>query len=190
MDVVGNLRLNQLTMKLLTSMILFAFIGCNTTSKLSSQNDLAGMWKLQRIERMDSVTQWKEDSWMKGGTGFILYDGKGHMAVQITPSGYTDLKWLSERDNLIDEKVNAKIDSLSEAELKAALKMFSSNYVYFANYQIQKDTNVIIHDRLSHSNPSAWNTKAERTFQVNKDTLIIQLKLIKGVRRLLWTRCK
>ncbi len=86
---------------------------------------------------MDSLGKWREDNWMKGGTGYIIYDGKGHMAVQMTPAGYKDFNWLSESENTINEKVKAKIDSLSISELKSILKIFSSNLTYFANYKIQ-----------------------------------------------------
>jgi hypothetical protein len=166
--------------------IIFFACGCKTTIHGDSKG-LNGLWKLLIVEKKDSLGQWQVDGWMKNGTGFIIYDGNGHMAVQMTPEGYKNFNWLSERDNTNSLKVKAKLDSLSLNELKSLIIHFSSDQAYFANYEILNDT-IIVHDRISNSNPSAWNSRVERTFLIKKDTLILQLP--DGFRRLKWVKQK
>lgn len=166
---------------------LFLLFGCSVISSQSDSKELIGLWKLSVVEKKDTLGQWQEDSWMKSGTGFIIYDGKGHMAVQMTPEGYKKFNWLSERDNTNSASVKSKVDSLSYEQLKMLLMRFSSHQAYFANYEILNDS-VIIHDRISNSNPSAWNSRVQRSFSIKKDTLILQLP--DGFRRLKWIRQK
>ena len=42
------------------------------------------MYKLYIIENKDSSDVWRQQEWGKGGEGYIVYDGKGHMGVHIT----------------------------------------------------------------------------------------------------------
>ena len=64
------------------------------------------MYKLYIAENADSNGVWHEDPWTKGGTGYIVYDGIGHMAVHITRQGYNDYKWLPEEESLRPERIN------------------------------------------------------------------------------------
>ena len=72
--------------------ILVILSACKNKSKTSRNEQLAGMYKLYNIQVQDSAGGW-HDEWASDGTGYILYDGKGHMAVQITPKAvsYTHL---------------------------------------------------------------------------------------------------
>ena len=70
---------------------LFVVSGCVRRPQECPGPALAGMYKLVRIEHQDSTGRWQEESWAKGGDGYIVYDGLGHMAVQITPKGYKRL---------------------------------------------------------------------------------------------------
>jgi hypothetical protein len=167
--------------------LIFA-MGCKPGSYITATNKFKGLWKLQAIERKDTSGKWQETSLMKGGTGYIIYDGQGHMAVQMTPAGYKDFTWLGENENS-PEKVKAKIDSLSVSELKTLLTKFSSGITYFANYKINEDTNIISHTRISNSNPSGWNTKVDRTYTFRGDTLILQLPGSRS-QRLIWIKQK
>ncbi len=164
------------------SVLLFA---CTNKSKTSRDEQLAGMYKLYNIQVQDSAGEW-HDQWASDGTGYILYDGKGHMAVQINPKGYDEYKWLSENESIKREKVKAKIDSMSIDELKAALEEFVSNYVYVANYSVSDSADVVVHNRLSHTVPSAWNTTVKRRFIFNGDTLELHVDADK--RRLKWIK--
>jgi len=162
-------------------------IGCGSKKFATDMNgQLAGMYKLYIIENQDSSGAWHEQEWGKGGDGYIVYDGKGHMAVQITPRSYKDFKWLSEEASINDDSINNHIDSLSVDELKAAVKEFSSRYVYFGSYEIQDTADVVIHHRISSSIPVIWGTIVKRTFTFSGDTLI--LKNLNANRRLKWIK--
>ena len=167
---------------------IFFVTGCSNQPKTSKDATLAGMYKLLIIENQDSTGIWHEDSWAKGGDSYIVYDGLGHMAVQITPKGYKEFKWLTEVESINENLVKQKTDSMSLPELKAAVMEFSSSYVYVANYTIDDTANVVTHKRISSSIPSIWGKEVKRAFSFNGDTLI--LKILNGNRRLKWIRQK
>jgi len=180
--------------------ILFVTIlfltSCSNQSKNSKEVSLAGMYKLWIIENQDSAGVWHEDSWAKGGESYIIYDGLGHMAVQITPKGYKDFKWLGELESINQNFVKQKVDSMSLQDLKAAVMNFSSNYVYVADYSVNDTANIITHKRISSSIPSIWGTSVKRAFTFSGDTLILSvenssvLKVLNVNRRLKWVRQK
>ena len=146
------------------------------------------MYKLYSIESQDSTGSWKKSGWANGGEGYIVYDGLGHMAVQITPNGYNDFNWLNEEQALDDKILNDKIDIMSTTELKAAVAEFSSNYVYVANYTIDDATDIITHQRLISTIPAIWGTEVKRKFSFSSDTLILINPVVN--RRLIWIRQK
>ena len=171
--------------------LVFALASCTSDQEKENQqnsNDqLAGMYKLLFIQLPDSVGTYHEQDWAKGGESYILYDGKGHMMVQIIPKGYQDFKWLEEEDAIDPEKVRAWTDSMTEVGLKEALRKFSSCYTYVADYTIDSG-NVITHHRLASSMPDVWDTAVKRNFEFKGDTLILQ---VQGVnRKLYWLRQK
>lgn len=172
--------------------ILFVTIlfltSCSNQSKKSKEVSLAGMYKLLIIENQDSTGVWHEDSWAKGGESYIIYDGLGHMAVQITPKGYKDFKWFSELESINQNFVKQKVDSMSLKDLKAAVMNFSSNYVYVADYSVNDTAKIVTHNRISSSIPSIWGTIVKRAFTFSGDTLI--LKVLNVNRRLKWVRQK
>src|SRR5437764_9094358 len=100
-------------MRLSVLVILLLICRCKTISSQTDSNKLTGLWKLLTVERKDTLGRWQEDSWMKNGTGYIMYDGRGHMAVQMAPEGYKNFSWLSERDNTNTPLVKSRLDSLS-----------------------------------------------------------------------------
>lgn len=151
-----------------------SFTNCTSHSSSDNNKSLAGMYKLYRIEEQDSSGKWNESDWAKGGEGYIIYDGLGHMAVQIIPNGYKDFKWLSEEQALNEKVVQQKADSMSLEELKATVSEFASNYVYVANYSIDDTSKLITHRRLTSTIPSIWNTEVKRKFSFNGDTLILR----------------
>ena len=151
----------------------FFLISCSNPSQTEKNKILAGMYKLYGIQSQDSTGVWKESGWANGGESYIIYDGLGHMAVQITPKGYKDFKWLNEEEALDARTFQAKIDSMSLSELKAAVAEFASNYVYVANYSIDYTTNTITHQRLTSTIPSIWGTEVKRKFAFSGDTLIL-----------------
>ena len=167
---------------------LFFVSGCLRRPQGSTGPALAGMYKLVLIERQDSTGRWQEESWGRGGNSYIVYDGLGHMAVQITPKGYQNFNWLSEPESVNEQVVQRKVAAMSVAELQAAVVEFSSSYVYFADYSVDVPARVITHKRVSSSIPSVWGTEVKRSYSFRGDTLI--LGVLNRNRRLVWLRQK
>ena len=168
-------------------LITFLFaISCSEKKTTDKRSLVTGMYKLYVSENQDSAGNWHEDPWTKGGTGYIVYDGLGHMAVHITRQGYNDFEWLPEEESLQDEKVNQRLDSLSTEELKTAVRAFASSYVYAGNYFIDDTADVINHHRISTSIHSPVGSTVRRAFSFSGDTII--LKILNGNRRLKWIK--
>jgi len=168
---------------LISSILLFS---CSNKKLADLNSQLAGMYKLYIIENQDSFGVWHEQEWGKGGNGYIVYDGKGHMAVQITPKGYKEFQWLDEESSINSDRVKEKTDSMSVDELKEAVREFVSNYVYVSNYTIDDSASVVTHQRISSTIPSIWGTTVQRSFSFSGDTLI--LKNLNVNRRLKWIK--
>ena len=174
-------------------MKLFCFLffsvlvsACTDKSKSNRNALLAGMYKLYIAENADSNGVWREDPWTKGGTGYIIYDGMGHMAVHITRQGYNDFTWLPEEESLRPEKINKKLDSMSTEELKEAVRAFSSSYVYAGDYTVEDTIDVVKHHRISTSIHSPVGSTVRRAFSFSGDTII--LRVLNGNRRLKWIK--
>jgi hypothetical protein len=183
-----SLRKNEI-MKLFTLMAVIVFLSaCSNNIKSDRNSQLEGMYKLFIIEIRDSSGVWHEQEWGKGGDGYIVYDGKGHMAVQITPKGYKDFKWLEEEPSINSDEVRKKTDSMTMDELKAAVQEFESSYVYFGNYSVDDTTDVVTHYRISSSIPAIWGTNVKRKFLFRGDTVI--LEPLNANRRLKWVKMK
>ena len=159
---------------------------CTESKPVDKRSLLAGMYKLYIAENADSNGVWHEDPWTKGGTGYIVYDGKGHMAVHITRKVYNDYNWLPEEQSLRDEFIEQKLDSMSVDELKEAVKAFASSYVYAGNYSIEDTATVVKHERISTSIHSPIGSTVRRGFMISGDTVI--LHVLNGNRRLKWIR--
>jgi hypothetical protein len=162
------------------------FMACTESKEVDSRARLSGMYKLYISENVDSNGVWQEDPWAKGGAGYIVYDGKGHMAVHITRQGYHDFKWLPEEQSLRDEYINRKLDSMSVDELKTAVRAFSASYVYAGNYTIEDSADIVKHERLSTSLHSPEGSTVRRSFTFSGDTII--LRVLDGNRRLKWIK--
>jgi len=145
------------------------------------------MYKLSGIQVQDSTGQWHEE-WASDGTGYIIYDGIGHMAVQIMPKGYERFETLSEDESINPAKVKAAVDSMPVDQLKASFEEFVANYVYAGDYSVSDSADVVTHHRLIHTIPSAWNTIVQRRFIFKGDTLELYNDLDK--RRLEWIKQK
>lgn len=175
---------NQL-LCLLTILLLSA---CMETKPVDNRTRLAGMYKLHISENQDSNGVWHEDPWTKGGMGYIVYDGMGHMAVHITREGYNDYTWLPEEQSLRNEFINKKLDSMSVEELKEAVRAFSGSYVYAGNYSIEDTVDIVKHERISTSIHSPLGSTVRRAFTFSGDTII--LRILDGNRRLKWVKQK
>lgn len=175
-------------MKFFNLFFIPVLLSACSNSKTSRIEQLAGMYKLYIIENKDSAGEWRQQDWGKDGDGYIVYDGKGHMAVQITPKGYKDFQWMDEESSIDNKKVKEKTDSMTTEELKEAVKEFSSSYVYVANYSIEDTADIVVHQRISSSLPVVWGTTVRRAFSFSGDTLI--LRVLNGNRRLKWIKQK
>jgi Lipocalin-like domain len=178
----------NMTRTIILLIATISWTACSTDSQSDKNKALAGMYKLYSIQSLDSTGVWRESGYGNGGESYIIYDGLGHMAVQITPKGYSDFKWLNEEQALDETLLTAKIDSMSLPELKAAVKEFSSNYVYIANYTLDDGNNFVTHKRIIGTIPSVWGTEVKRKFSFSGDTLILVNPVVN--RRLTWLRQK
>jgi hypothetical protein len=184
---MGSHKVNVTMLSTLAA--LFMLMSCTGNRKQEKMHALAGMYKLIVMENVDSTTgEWKEDPWAAGGDSYIIYDGLGHMAVEITPKDYKAFKWITENQSTDVKRFNQHIDTLSVESLRAATKEFAGNYVYFANVRINDTADIVSHDRIAGTIPVVWGTAVHRTFRFSGDTLILQV--VNGNRRLKWARMK
>ncbi len=161
---------------LLGLVTLLTIFSCG--NKEQTNNDkFHGMWRLDKFETLDTVAgKWTDDTTRIGYTGYILYDGQGHMGVHITPKGYKDFD------------TNQNIDSLNHDDLIALAKFYKSNFVYFSDYII--DDKTVEHRKLSATEPKNWGKSVTRDFTFKQDTLILTPKeIIEGqIVRLRWIK--
>lgn len=144
---------------MLALFVVWITSGCSSDNK-DNEGKFSGMWRLVKVESLNNdVDSWTYDSAFAGWNGLILYDGHGHMGVQITPKGYQDFN---------PEK---NIDTLKNERLAELVKFYQSNWVYFAECRITGKT--IEHKRLSATNPRDWGTVLTRDFEFREDTLLL-----------------
>ncbi len=158
-------------------LLIFIASGCINKKGANMEDKLRGMWKLEKFESYDSLSRkWSDDVTRIGYSGYILYDGLGHMAIHLMPAVYGDF----------NSSLNT--DSASLEELLSLTNIYKSNYVYFANYRIENG--VVYHTKLSATNPKDKGSVAVREFEFLGDTLILKPKeKINGLRlRLRWVK--
>lgn len=139
----------------------------------------AGTYRLDKFESFDSISdklsayKWRG----KDAGGFIQYDGKGHMSVNIFPSDYKDFN------------TTKNIDSLDKESLKELARFYKPNFVYFADYKILNDS-MIRHIRRSTTEPQNIGDTVFRHFEFRKDTLLLKAmwKIENKTIRLRWIK--
>jgi hypothetical protein len=154
--------------------LLLFFVSCN--QQPTAVEKLRGMWKLERFEMQDSMGHWVAEPSREGWTGYVLYDGLGHVGVHLSPKGYKDYD------------ISKKTDSLNCNELMVRAKYFQSNYVYFANATVTDSA--VVHHRLSATSPKDWGVEVTRDIELHNDTLImITREAVGGIRlRVKWIK--
>jgi Lipocalin-like domain len=148
-------------MKIISCIILslVVFVACKV-EKPSMMESLRGMYRLERFDQLDTVQhQWVPSPVWEGYSGYIIYDGVGHMAVHLSPKGYRETD------------VSKPIDSLNPEELRARAKFYQTNYTYFANAKVTDS--FVVHSKLSATNPRDWGTDATRDITLISDTLYL-----------------
>lgn len=182
-----NYAFKSIYLKINSSILLLILLSaCSGNTKITKEGQLAGMYKLYISEIKDSTGVWCEDPWTKGGNGYLIYDGLGHGALQITPKGYENYEWLNEKESINRDKVKQTIDGMSVDELKSAVLEFSSFYAYVASYTVADSAQIVQHQRIASSIPVVWGTTVKRSFAFSGDTLILQV--VNGNRRLKWIK--
>jgi len=149
---------------------LIVFCSCKVQQP-SMVEKLRGMYRLERFYQLDTIhNQWIPSPAWEGYSGYIIYDGVGHMAIHLSPKGYKETD------------VSKPIDSLNVEELKARARYYQTNYTYFANAKVADS--FVIHSKLSATNPKEWGTTSTRDLTLINDTLYLTTREKIGQARL------
>jgi len=161
-----------------TLVIVMAVTGC-ASEKNSAQTKLRGLWKLDKYESLDTTTGiWQNTQSRLNYTGYIVYDGWGHMSTQIQPQGFYHAETMNNPDSLDADKTTR------------LLKLELSSFCYFANYKLSGNGKTIEHVKLSSNIPKEINTTVKRMLAFSGDTLILTaFEPIAGLKtRLRWVK--
>ena len=148
--------------KILFSLLLvLSFINCKSQTKAVSPNEqFKGLWILDKYESYDSLAgKWVIEPSRIGYVGYILFDGAGHMAIQITPADYNEFD------------LSKKADSLGK---KVVSNYHSNNLIYFADCKV--DGNEMDNKILSSTNPESIGAILTRDFEIKGKTLLLTPK--------------
>lgn len=142
-------------------LFLVLFISAKSQKKTAtSVEQFKGLWILDKYELYDSISKkWSTETARMGYNGYILFDGNGHMALQITPAEYADFD------------INKRKDSLG---IKILANYYNNNLIFFANYKV--DGNEIEHEVLSSTNPESIGAILKRDFEFKGKTLYLTPK--------------
>ena len=125
-----------------------------------SNSEFKGLWILDKYEIHDSLTgKWSTESSRMGYSGYILFDGLGHMAIQITPADYVEFEQTKKNDSL---------------GKKVVANFHSNNLIYFAEYKIEG--NQIDNQVISSTNPESIGAILTRDFEFKGKTLLLTPK--------------
>lgn len=145
-------------------LLIFTFVNFElklSTAEINKSNNqktwdsLRGTWAKESFKIKDSLGNWTDFEWHKGGELYIIYDGLGGAALHSTPKFYKDY---------FDDK-NPNKNS------KDSLKYLAESYIYFARCEINNDT--IFHKKISHTNPNEIGEIVKRKYKIIKDTLYL-----------------
>ena len=134
-------------------------INCKGQKNTSNANEqFKGLWILDKYEVYDSLTKkWSNEPSRMGYIGYILFDGKGHVAIQITPADYNEF--------------DKKTDSVG---IKIMTNYHSNNLIYFSDYKVEG--NEIEQKVLSSTNPESIGAILRREFEIKGKTLLLTPK--------------
>jgi len=143
------------------TLFLLLFMSCKNQKSASTPNEqFRGLWILDKYESYDTLNgKWATETSRMGYIGYILFDGFGHMAIQITPADYNEFD------------INKKADSLG---MKVVVNYYSNNLIYFADYKVEG--NSLEHKILSSTNPESIGAILKRDFEIKGKTLLLTPK--------------
>jgi hypothetical protein len=128
-------------------------------SKHRVKNNLSGGWTLHSMDLFnDSLNTY--EPFLGGMQGNLVYDGKGHMSVQLQSADY----------NAFEGEVN----NFTERNSMDALKHLTKNYGYSGTYVLLEGDTVIEHHRVFHSDPGDAGSIVQRRISYSSDTLTLQ----------------
>jgi hypothetical protein len=151
----------KLRSTLFTVVLLLLFINGKSQKTVASPDEqFKGLWILDKYESFDSLTgKWIIEPSRMGYIGYVLFDGIGHMAIQITPADYNEFD------------LNKKADSLGK---KIVSNYHSNNLIYFAECKVEgKELDNKI---LSSTNPESIGAIVTRDFEIKGKTLLLTPK--------------
>ncbi|MEO6305265.1 MAG: lipocalin-like domain-containing protein [Bacteroidia bacterium] len=145
---------------LFSALLLLLSINCNGQKNVSANEQFKGLWILDKYESYDTISgKWSTEHGRMGYTGYILFDGLGHMAIQITPADYNEFN------------LNKKADSVG---MKIVVDYYNNNLIYFADYKVEG--NGIEHKILSSTNPESIGAILKRDFEFKGKALFLTPK--------------
>lgn len=140
--------------------LTLSLTGISQKKVVNPNEQFRGLWILDKYETHDTITgKWTNEVSRMGYVGYILFDGQGHMAIQITPADYHEF----------DQ--SKKTDSLGR---KIVTNYHSNNLIYFADYKIEG--NEIDHKVISSTNPESIGAILTREFEFKGKTLLLTPK--------------
>lgn len=154
--------------------LAIAFTAKSQKKPANSNETFKGLWILDKYESFDTLSKkWSTETSRIGYAGYILFDGQGHMAVQITPADYHE------------SDISKKTDSIGK---KVLASYHGNNLIYFAEYKV--DGNVMDNKILSSTNPESVGAILSREFEIKGKTLLLTPKnKIKGSQiRMKWVK--
>ena len=128
-------------------------------SKHRVKNNLAGGWALHSMDLyIDSLDAYQP--FLGGMQGSLVYDGNGHMSVQLQSADYNDF--------------DGEINNFTEQNSLDALKHLTKNYGYSGTYVLLEGDSIIEHHRVLHSDPGDAGSIVQRRISYANDTLTLQ----------------
>lgn len=145
-------------------------------SKHRVKNNMTGGWSLYSMDLFsDSLNEYAP--FLGGMQGNLVYDGKGHMSVQLQRADYNDF--------------TGEVNNFTEENSDEALRHLTMNYCYSGTYVILPGDTIIEHHRLLHSDPGDAGSVVQRRISYANDTLILQpLEEQNAGFRLKWVKLK
>ena len=140
---------------LIFGLLFLVLISCKNQKNLSaSTQPLTGLWLLDKYETYDAFKgEWMVETARIGCVGYVLFDGLGHLALQIMPAN------------------NDFIMNKDSTGVKGGLDYYENSLIYFADYTL--DGKELEQKIVSSTNTEVIGTILKRNFEVKEKVLLI-----------------